>query len=379
MYGISELQEVYSLWKSQKTNTKEHFAVSFSAQNRHEALVFVGLESLMKYKGKKIFSDNEVAYLHSLQKDSGKLLFCDKFIRFISTLSYDIEMEAPLEGSIFFPSQPVVKVSGDKLVLLFFKKIITHYLPRQIYIGTEVETIVSLISPGYVVTENSESSFKKESILDSRSGYIAGASATEDLSAAVNYNIPICYHDDTSNLHILNIDDSGFTKNLVKIDIDENVFIKGNITKEFLQEFTQYGPKLKGVLLNLAILKDDKITPRFHYYRNTEILNPEFRIFRISHKGLFIGDLIAGSDEIEKKHTFFGKYDSQVTKTDILVNVRDYKDEPIDSKRKRLIRNMRGLPCKYRSAHSKMRYPVKLLRKNQKVDSEESFSNTRFA
>jgi hypothetical protein len=378
MYGISMLQEVYSLWEKGKVNKIEEFAVSFKSKDRNKPLIFNGISSLRKYLGKAVFSLEEIAYLHSLQKKSGKLLFNEKFINFLSALVFDLKIETPLEGELFFSGEPVMKVSGNEVVLLFFKKLLEHYLPRQIYLTTEVEKIVSTISPAYVITENTFCPYKEELLLDTRSGYLAGACATEDLTSAVNFNIPICFMDKKAKITFLNVNDKNFTKNLSEVSGEEKIFLKGKITKEFIEEFPYYGPKLKGVLLDLSNFNEKAIQVVFHYYRNLEVLSSDFRIFRYFHNGLYFADILSNYEEIEKKKTIFGKYVSSLKRKELLHDICFFEEETTFSIRARVMQNMRLLPCKYRSLEKESFYPVRILRKFSH-NTEESLSNTRFA
>ncbi len=379
MYGISELQEVYSLWKANEGSAIEKFAVSFTSLEQRQPLIFVGLPSITKYLGKRIFRDEEIFYLHSLQQEGGRLLFPDKFIKYLSLITYEVQMEAPKEGVIFFSGEPIIKVVGNVLILTFFKKIINHYLPRQIQICSEVEKIVSYIAPSFVSIENCSSSYRLDNALDARSAYIGGAIATEDLFAAVSFNIPICYHDDDTSLVFLDVCDPLFMKKYSSVDSDQKIFLKGRITKEFLEEFPFYGVELKGASINLLGLSETLVTARFHYYRNSDILDEDFHLYRFSYKGLIVGDILTSPDQIDKKKTFFGKYLVNLIKVDLLQDVTSYEEELSVMTRNRALRSMQQLPCKYRGEESDFTYPIRILKKEHDQVRVESFSNTRFA
>ena len=379
MYGIFELQEVYSLWKKDQGKSIEKFAVSFSYYEQKKPLIFVGLSSVVKYLGQKIFKDEEIFYLHSLQQKSGKLLFSDQFIRYLSLLRFELELHAPREGVIFYPGEPVMKVVGDVLILAFFKKILNHYLPRQIQICTEVEKIASYISPSFLTVENSSSSYVQENALDVRSAYIGGAVATEDLSAAVTYNIPMCYHRIDPLLVFLDVKDPLFTKKLSSVRPEQKIFLKGRVTKEFLEDFPFYAAELKGVSINLLEFSETLITTRFHYYRKSDILDEDFQLYRFVHKGLIIGDILTGATQINKKKTFFGKYLATISQEEILHDVTTYADEPAALTRGRALRSMQQLPCKFRGEERGGDYPVRIIRKESDQENCESLSNTSSA
>jgi len=379
MYGITTLLEAYTFWLHSEAEEKEEFAVSFSTSESISSMLFVGLPSIKKYVTKKVFRNEEIAYLHSLQKADGKLLFSDKFIRFISELTFDIQLQAPLEGVIFFSGQPILKVSGNKIALSFYKKIIEYYLPRQISIATETERLAFLIAPAYIVSENSSNSYEVESGLDIRSAFLGGAFATLDLHAAVTYNIPLFYLEQKMNLKVINVLDKhlgSYSSNFS--GFDEN-FLKGPITKEVIEESTIGLPIVKGVILDPSLLIRNLLKVSYHYYRNQVVLDSEFQIYRFSHKGLFIGDILTENIFSLDKKSIFGKFHSSLEKQPLLHNVLDLKEESITSIKSRIIKNMRCLPCKYQGKEALKAYPIRIIKEDQSHVKNESLSNTRFA
>jgi hypothetical protein len=378
MYGILQLQEIFYLWKKIKGKREEQFAVSFKSKDKSKPLIFNGIFCLRKYLGQAIFSKQEIAYLHSLQKKSGKLLFEEQFIHFLSSLTFDVKIVAPLEGEIFFPGQPIIKVLGDQIVLVFFKKVIEHYLPRQIYLTTEVEKIISTTSSLDFIIENNFSTYNKDSNIDVRCGYIAGAVATEDLSSALHFNIPICFHENREKIKFLNVQDKNFLKNLSETNEGQSIFLKGKISKEFIEEFPFLGKKLKGVVLDLSNFNENFVEPVFHYYRNTEVLDTDFKIFRYSYNGLYIGDIIGGQEQIVRKKMVFGKYLPHLKRKQILHDICFSQEESVETIKARVVENKRLLPCKYKSYENPVSYPIKILKKYSQR-KQESLSNTKFA
>lgn len=378
MYGISELQEVYLLWKTKRSSKIEKFSISFKLEESRRPFVFAGISCLRKYLQAPVFRRDDIAYLHSLSLSNGKLLFTDDFIAYLSSLTFDLDLKAPLEGSIFFPGEPIVKVSGSAPLLIFFKKILKHYLPRQIQIATEVERIASLVSPASVIIENNSHSYDTESVLDTRSAYIGGAVAGEDLNAALKYNIPLCYHQEEKGVTVLDTCDVDYIKRLTMVSAEEQVFLKGKITKEMLKELPFYSVNLTGVMIKVNDLLDTRLKIRFHYYRATEVLDENFMVFRFSHKGLYIGDLVTSCREMFIKKVVFGVVSNNIVQKELLVDVSNQKEECLKSIRTRVLASMRRLPCKYQNEDAEKDYPVRI-KGNVQDYRLESASNTKLA
>ncbi len=379
MYEITTLLEIYTFWSNGRAEEEEKFAVSFSVSEPISSMLFIGLPSIKKYLNKRVFRDEEIAYLHSLQKSDGKLLFSDRFIRFISTLTFDLKLEAPLEGVVFFPGQPVFKVSGNKIALTFYKRIIEYYLPRQIVIATQTEQVASFIAPVYVVSENCSTSFEVESELDTRSTFLGGAVATLDLYAAVTFNIPLFYVEQQRDVRFIDACDKNLAMKMSSFNDCDEIFLKGAITRDFIEEFPYPITSLKGVLLDPSKIRLSPPKVCYHYYHNQEVLDSEFQIYRFSHKGLFIGDIITKNILSLNKKTIFGKFHSSLEKQPLLHHVIDGGEESISSIKSRVIKNMRSLPCKYRGKDALKTYPIRIFKEHQSFVKKESFSNTKLA
>jgi hypothetical protein len=378
MYTISELQQLYDQWISGQTSRKDKFAVSFYGSNHHQPYIFCGLNSLKMYIGKKIFQDKEIAYIHSLQKEGGKLIFCDGFIKFLSELTFDLKIESLSEGSLFFQGQPILKVEGLKCILSFFKGVISYYLPREIFIATEIEKIASFIAPVPVIVQNSFRSLESEGEIDVRSAYIGGAAVTEDLSAAIKFNIPICSHTQTDH-SVIDISKTNLVCAISKLGENEPFMISSVLKKDDIEEVMCSMKSFKGAIVDLSKMKTEGLKVRYHQYRHGEILDPDFNIYRFSYKGLYVGDLIAAELELDERKTIFGKYVSLLRKEEIMCDIDDVYEESLDDQKRRVLTNFRRLPCKYRNGESKESYPIRILKKCQPQENSESLSNTMLA
>jgi len=379
MLGIIELQEVFSLWKKNEWEKTVHFSISFAAKNQKQPLIFLGSSSIVHYLGKRVFSDEELFYLHGLQGSQGKLIFPDLFIKFLSSLTYDLKIKAPKEGSFFFPNEPIIKVVGKAAVLPFFKKWIQNVLPRQIQVATEVEKLASFIAPGVICIENSFNCGKEHFGGDEKSGYIGGAVATKNLSAAKMYHIPIFFPEENAPFVFLDNTDPLFNEKLGSIEEGAPLFLKGHVTKELLEKVSFYGKTIKGVLLDLRKVQDGEIASRFHGCKELHILDEEFQIYRFFYKGLALGDVLGTFEEMEKKKTFFGKYWGALNRVELLEDLSFYRDEPLSLIRNRVVKSMQQLPCKYRGEGERSFYPIRILKKKGVQESEESTSKTHCA
>ena len=58
------------------------------------------------------FSDEDVAYLGSLDAPGGGKLFKPEFLDYLRTFELRVDIDAVLEGTVVFPHEPLVRVTG---------------------------------------------------------------------------------------------------------------------------------------------------------------------------------------------------------------------------------------------------------------------------
>ena len=58
------------------------------------------------------FSDEDVAYLGSLDAPCGGKLFKPEFLDYLRTFELRVDIDAVLEGTVVFPHEPLVRVTG---------------------------------------------------------------------------------------------------------------------------------------------------------------------------------------------------------------------------------------------------------------------------
>lgn len=57
--------------------------------------------------------DSDIDYLRAQKTPSGKQLFPEAFLEYLKTMEFKLQIDAAPEGSVFFPQEPVLRVSGS--------------------------------------------------------------------------------------------------------------------------------------------------------------------------------------------------------------------------------------------------------------------------
>lgn len=71
-----------------------------------------GLIDIVKRWQEHGFSEDDLNFLRSQKRPSGKPVFAEAFIQYLSEMEFKLKIEAQPEGGVFFPQEPVLRVSG---------------------------------------------------------------------------------------------------------------------------------------------------------------------------------------------------------------------------------------------------------------------------
>ena len=362
-YQLSDIKEVYTLWKNGHHENKSRFAASFSSDSADSSLIFCGIEFFHRYKNKKVFNNSELNYLYSLKESTGNQLFSEKFILSLSKLKYIFSTEAPPEGTIFFSKEPIIKFTCTASLGVFIKVIVRRHLARQIFFASEIWKMKSVFPSIDFIIEYTNSNLHEDLGCTSRSAYVGGGSATTNMSAGYNYNIPVYKDKLPGNLIELDFNDDHISSKIRYMKPGCSLLIKSNVNPEILTKFLYNKFLPKKIFLDVGKIVGNSLVCTFLNFRCSDILDDEFRLFRFKHKGLLIGDVLGGAVDIHEKKTFFEKYSCLLEKRDVLVNIDDQEREGIAYIRRRALMNIKILPYRYRNFIKPLVYPVKILKK----------------
>lgn len=141
--------------------------------------VMAGLSEVQDYLGGFRFAREDIAYLRSTG------LFADDFLEHLAALKLDVKVRTMPEGTIFFPNEPVMEVSGPILRAQLLETYILNILGFSI-IGATLATRmvlaagdISVIDFGLRRCQGPVSSLRV-----ARGGQIAGFTATSNVFAA---------------------------------------------------------------------------------------------------------------------------------------------------------------------------------------------------
>src|SRR5690606_15461651 len=74
-----------------------------------------GLALVIDYLKHYQFTQSDIDYLKTLKGDKNKPLFNDDFLNYLLSLKLNCDIDAAPEGTIIFPQEPILRVTGSLL------------------------------------------------------------------------------------------------------------------------------------------------------------------------------------------------------------------------------------------------------------------------
>lgn len=147
-------------------------------------LVFAGLEDVLDYLENFRFSDADLEHLRSLNR------FDSDFLAFLANLRFTGSLRALAEGSLFFPQEPVLEVTGPILEAQLMETFLVNQTHFQSLLATKAARVVTaargrgLIDFGARRTHGVETANKL-----ARLAFMVGFRGTSNVLAGALYRI----------------------------------------------------------------------------------------------------------------------------------------------------------------------------------------------
>lgn len=152
--------------------------------------IFCGSETLLDMLDEFAYGEKELLYLSSLKTPSGDKLFNHDFLKELKGLKFDLEISAPKEGTLVFPYEPIVRVTGPIWQCQLIETPLLNCINFQTLAATKAKRIV-LSAKGRSISEfGLRRAQGLGSLWSARASYIAGFDSTSNCLASEMYKIP---------------------------------------------------------------------------------------------------------------------------------------------------------------------------------------------
>jgi len=191
--GLALLTDFYELtmmagyFKEGRADQQVMFDYFFRELPPHAGFaIAAGLASFLDYVEHLRFYDDDIAYLRS------QGAFDDAFLEFLQGFRPRCTIQAIPEGTLVFPHEPVVQVSGTIFETQLLESALLNFLNYQTLIATKAARIC-LATDGEPVLEFGlrRAHGPDGSLSGSRAAYIGGCTGTSNVLAGKVYGIPV--------------------------------------------------------------------------------------------------------------------------------------------------------------------------------------------
>ncbi len=190
---LYQLTMAYGYWKAKIQDRKAVFHLIFRKKPFQGMFALAaGLEYVIDFIQNFHYSQSDLDYLHSLKTSSGKPLFEEPFLDYLSHLSFSLDIDAPPEGTILFPHEPLIRVKGPILQAQLLESPLLNMLNFQTLIATKASRICYEAYPADVVEFGMRRAQGMDGAISaSRAAYIGGCEGTSHLLAGKLFHIPV--------------------------------------------------------------------------------------------------------------------------------------------------------------------------------------------
>lgn len=190
---LYQLTMAYGYWKSGKADQQAVFNLFFRNNPFGGGYtVACGLEYVVDYLNSFHFSKQDLTYLSRINGSDGTPMFEQAFLDYLSGLKFSCDVEAITEGTLVFPHEPMVRVTGPILQCQLIETPLLNLINFQSLVATKASRICLAAGSDPVM----EFGLRRAQGIDgglaaSRAAFIGGCTSTSNVMAGNLFGIPV--------------------------------------------------------------------------------------------------------------------------------------------------------------------------------------------
>jgi len=148
--------------------------------------IFAGLENILDFLENLRFSKEDIDYLANLK------MFSSEFLDWLKEFRFTGSVFSVQEGSVVFPNEPLVRVSGPLIEAQFLETFFLNALNFQTLIATKAARIYEASGRGSVIEFGLRRAQGSDGAISAtRASFIGGCEGTSNTFAAMKLGIPV--------------------------------------------------------------------------------------------------------------------------------------------------------------------------------------------
>jgi nicotinate phosphoribosyltransferase len=190
---LYEITMAFGYWKAGLSDREGAFHLTFRRPPFGSGYsVACGLHYVIDYLRKLRFDPSDLAYLQTLKGTDHKPLFEPAFLDHLSNLRFTIDLWAVPEGTVVFPHEPLLRVTGPLLQCQLLESALLNSINFQTLIATKAARICQAARGEPVI----EFGLRRAQGIDgalaaSRAAHVGGCVATSNTLAGKLFGIPV--------------------------------------------------------------------------------------------------------------------------------------------------------------------------------------------
>lgn len=189
---LYQLTMAQGYWQSSLSNAEACFHMYFR-NNPFEGgfTVACGLAQLAEMMETFGFSDDDCAYLAGLSAPGGGKLFDPGFLEYLRQLKLSVDIDAVHEGTIVFPNEPLVRVTGPILECQLVETALLNCVNFQTLIATKAARVCLAAETPVAEFGLRRAQGFAGGVWASRAAVVGGCASTSNVLAGQMFDIPV--------------------------------------------------------------------------------------------------------------------------------------------------------------------------------------------
>ena len=150
-----------------------------------------GMDHLAKIIDDFTFTDSDIEYLASVKTGSGLPVFDPKFLEYLRGYKLHLDIDAPLEGTVMFPYEPLVTVKGSLIDCQLVEPLLLNAVNFETLIATKASRICNATKGGVAEFGLRRAQGPNGGLRASRAAFIGGCNSTSNVLAGKEFGIPV--------------------------------------------------------------------------------------------------------------------------------------------------------------------------------------------
>lgn len=189
---LYQLTMAQGYWEHGKLETQACFTMYFRDYPfKGGYAVACGMAQLADLVEGFSFSDEDVAYLAQVPAPGGGTLFKQGFLDYLRNLQLSVSIDAVLEGTIVFPREPLVRVTGPILQCQLLETPLLNCVSFQTLLATKAARVCAAAQAPVAEFGLRRAQGPAGAMWASRAAIVGGCASTSNVLAGKEFGLPV--------------------------------------------------------------------------------------------------------------------------------------------------------------------------------------------